>query len=445
MRKILVVDDERSIRNPLKEVLNVEGYNVDVASNGVEAFELIVGKRYDLIITDLSMEQMDGIELFRKVNSASMSVPFIVVSGYASVPTAVTLTKEGVFDVIEKPIDISALIDKVREVFAKPLESVSSKIKHNKSQNKCSNYVVDMIGESAKMVHIKELISSVAKTAAKVLIIGENGTGKELVARSIHAESLRAHIPMIEVNCAAIPSELIESEMFGHEKGAFTGAVSAKKGKFELANGGTLFLDEIGDMSLSAQAKVLRALQEGRITSVGGSKSIEVDVRVIAATNKDLREEIKKGNFREDLFHRLNAVVLKVPPLRERGGDIRLLASYFMKNSPLCKEISPRLFTEEAFVALESHSWSGNIRELQHTIEKAVILCDGELIESRDLLLKPTTEKREESNEVITLELLERQTIEASIHRNDSNMSAVAKELGITRQTLYNKIKKFNL
>lgn len=373
MATILVIDDEKSIRNTLKDILEMEKYKVEEAENGEVALEKISRDKYDVILCDIKMPGMDGIEVLDKT-LAITDAPVIMISGHGTIETAVEAIKKGAFDYIAKPPDLNRLLITIRNALDKSnLISETKKLKKQVSQS------YEMIGESKAIRDIKEMIERVAPTDARVLITGENGTGKELVARWLHEKSDRSHTPFIEVNCAAIPSELIESQLFGHEKGSFTSAIKQRKGDFEQAHGGTIFLDEIGDMSLSAQAKVLRALQENKITRVGGEKDIPVDVRVFAATNKNIREEIKKEKFREDLYHRLSVIIIHVPALRERAEDIPMLSEYFMKQT--CeingKPILP--FDESAFKELQKMPWTGNIRELRNVVERLAILCDNKI------------------------------------------------------------------
>jgi DNA-binding NtrC family response regulator len=370
MAKILVIDDERSIRNTLRDILEYEKFKVSEAENGLIGVDLIRNNKYDVILCDIKMPEMDGIEVLEKAIILT-ETPVIMISGHGTIETAVEAIKKGAFDYIAKPIDLNRLLITIRNALDKSnLISETKKLKRQVSQT------YDMIGESDALENIKDLIERVAPTNARVLITGENGTGKELVARWLHEKSNRAHAPFIEVNCAAIPSELIESQLFGHEKGSFTSAIKQRKGDFEQANGGTLFLDEIGDMSLSAQAKVLRALQENKITRVGREKEISVDVRIIAATNKNLKEEIEKERFREDLYHRLSVILIQVPPLRERKEDIPLLVNHFM-NQFCEKNGKPQMEIEEdAILALQEMPWTGNIRELHNVTERLAILCD---------------------------------------------------------------------
>lgn len=369
--KILIIDDERSIRNSLREILTEEGYVVDVAEDGVSGVKAALGGHYDVIFSDIKMPQMDGVEVLGKLVDEGVDSPVVMISGHADINTAVDCIKKGAFDFIEKPLDLNRVLITIKNATDKVALTSQNKILKKKVFGGGK-----MIGESEPMMHIREMISKVAPTPARVLIIGPNGSGKELVARSLHAESDRSAAPYIEVNCAAIPSELIESELFGHEKGSFTSAIKQHKGKFEQADGGTLFLDEIGDMSLAAQAKVLRVLQENKLSRVGSDVDIKVDVRVIAATNKDLRKEIEAGNFREDLYHRLSVIVIKVPSLDERKSDIPLLIDYFVEQ--VCNETAlPRKsFSQEAVQYLTERSWKGNIRELRNVVERLLILGD---------------------------------------------------------------------
>lgn len=373
MSKILIVDDERSIRNTLREILEYEKYEVSDAESGMAALETLKQSEFDVILLDIKMPQMDGIEVLEHI-LREYETPVIMISGHGTIETAVEAIKKGAFDYIAKPLDLNRLLVTIRNALDKSRLLTETKVLKKKISRK-----YEMVGESMAMQQIREMIDKVAPTMARVLITGQNGTGKELVARQLHEKSHRSKGPFIEVNCAAIPSELIESNLFGHEKGSFTSAIKQRKGDFELANSGTLFLDEIGDMSLSAQAKVLRALQENKIMRVGGEKDIPVDVRVIAATNKNLNEEIAAGRFREDLYHRLSVIIIHVPPLHERADDIDLLAEHFMEE--ICLEQGKPLlrFTEEAFEALKQMKWTGNIRELRNVVERLAILCDHEI------------------------------------------------------------------
>ncbi len=373
MSKILVIDDERAIRRALREILEFEEFEVDEAENGKEGLDKAKADNYDIIFCDIKMPELDGMEVLEGLQKAKIDSPVIMISGHGNIETAVQAIKKGAFDFIEKPLDLNRILVTIRNAKDKTVLIEEKKVlKKTVKRFKGSS----IIGETPEIIQIKEMIEKVAPSDARVLVTGENGTGKELVARSLHDQSTRNAQPFIEVNCAAIPAELIESELFGHEKGAFTSAVKQKKGKFELASGGTLFLDEIGDMSASAQAKVLRALQENVIQRVGGEKDIKVNARVIAATNKDLRKEIEEGNFREDLYHRLAVILIHVPSLNERRDDIPMLAEHFM--TMVCAEhgIARKSFDESALTALSKTDWTGNIRELRNIVERLVILCD---------------------------------------------------------------------
>ncbi len=367
--KILIIDDERAIRNSLREILSDEGYEVEVAEDGAEGLKAATAAHYDVIFCDIKMPVMDGTEVLAKLAEEEVDSAIVMISGHADIGTAVDCIKKGAFDFIEKPLDLNRILITIKNATDKATLTTQNKVLKKKVFG-----AARMIGESAPMQHIRDIVAKVAATPARVLIEGPNGSGKELVARSLHAQSDRAAAPYIEVNCAAIPSELIESELFGHEKGSFTSAIKQHKGKFEQADGGTLFLDEIGDMSLAAQAKVLRVLQENKLSRVGSDADIKVDVRVIAATNKDLRKEIAEGRFREDLYHRLSVIVIKVPSLDDRKEDIPLLVDYFVEQ--ICAETAmPRkTFSPDAVKALQARSWKGNIRELRNVVERLLIL-----------------------------------------------------------------------
>ena len=374
MAKILIIDDEKSIRNSLKEVLEYEKYEVELAEEGAEGIEKFRGNNFDVVLCDIKMPNMDGIEVLEKILSLSGDVPVIMISGHGNIDTAVEAIKKGAYDFIEKPLNLNRLLITIRNAMDR-----SDLITETRVLKRKVSKTYDIVGESPAIKKILEMIDRVAHTDARVLITGESGTGKELVARWLHEKSHRASAPFVEVNCAAIPSELIESELFGHEKGSFTSAIKQRIGKFEQASGGTLFLDEIGDMSLSAQAKVLRSLQENRITRVGSDKDITVDVRIIAATNKDIKKEIGHNHFREDLYHRISVILIHVPSLNERKEDIPLLAAHF--NELICSEYgtSPRLITEEAVKELQKINWNGNIREFRNVLERLIILCEKEI------------------------------------------------------------------
>lgn len=374
MSKILVIDDEKAIRNTLKEILEFESHTVDLAEDGAVGVEMFANGGYDIVLCDIKMPQMDGIEVLDKLQEQSNDTPVIMISGHGNIDTAVEAIKKGAYDFIEKPLDLNRLLITIRNATDK-----TTLIQETKVLKRKVNKAFDIVGESPAITKVKDMIERVAPTEARVLITGPNGTGKELVSRWLHEKSSRAAMPFVEVNCAAIPSELIESELFGHEKGAFTSAIKQRKGKFEQADGGTLFLDEIGDMSLSAQAKVLRALQEHKISRVGSDKDITVNVRVIAATNKNLTKEIELGNFREDLYHRLSVIIIQVPALSDRLDDIPLLSAHF--NELICGEygIQPKQITADAIEELKKLKWTGNIRELRNVIERLIILSDKEI------------------------------------------------------------------
>ena len=368
--KILVVDDERAIRNSLKEILTDEGYEVDTAEDGAAGFALAERERYNIIFCDIKMPNMDGIEFLGKVMEAGLDSAVVMISGHGDIDTAVECIKKGAFDFIQKPLDLNRILITIKNATEKVSLVKETRILKKKV------YGQKMVGESEAIRNIQDMIAKVAATDARVLIMGPNGSGKELVARSLHEQSTRSAMPYIEVNCAAIPSELIESELFGHEKGSFTSAIKQHKGKFEQADGGTLFLDEIGDMSLAAQAKVLRVLQEKKLSRVGSDKDIEVNVRVVAATNKDLRAEIEAKRFREDLYHRLSVIIIRVPSLEERTDDIPLLIDYFVKQISTESGMPEKKFSPEAVALLQEKKWPGNIRELKNVVERLLILGD---------------------------------------------------------------------
>jgi DNA-binding NtrC family response regulator len=380
MANILIIDDEKSIRKTLSEILSYEGYKVDEAADGAEGLKMFKEKQYDAVLCDIKMPKMDGLEFLEKAKEANPDVPIVMVSGHGNIDTAVEAVKKGAYDYISKPPDLNRLLVTLRNAMDKSTLVAETKVLRRKV-----NRTQEMIGQSAPILKIKETIEKVAPTDARVLVTGENGVGKELVARWLHERSNRASGPIVEVNCAAIPSELIESELFGHEKGSFTSAVKQRIGKFEQASGGTLFLDEIGDMSLSAQAKVLRALQEGKITRVGGDKEISVDVRVVAATNKDLLKEVEDKNFRLDLYHRLSVILIHVPSLNERRDDIPALVEHFLDSA--CQEygMAKKSIEKDAMKALQNHNWSGNIRELGNVVARLVILS-GKTITTEDVV-----------------------------------------------------------
>lgn len=442
---ILIVDDEPGILQTLKDVLADEGYPVKTVANGLEALRLIQKDPPTLVLLDIWMPDLDGIEVLKRIKDHFPQVIVIMMSGHGSIETAVRATKLGAYDYIEKPISLEKITLTVRHALhEKKLEQENLRLR----QKLKSQY--EIIGENPAMRRLKEQIKTAAPTNSRILISGENGTGKELIARAIHAHSLRAEKPFIEINCAAIPDTLIESELFGYERGAFTGAVSTKKGRFELADGGTLFLDEIGDMSLPTQAKVLRVLQEQRFDRVGGTKTIEVDVRVISASNKNLQEEIKKGAFREDLFYRLNVIHLHIPPLRERKEDIPLLVDYFLSSIAFEAGIKTKSITKEAVEAFIQYDWPGNVRELKNTIERLLILIPHPAIDLKDLqtflewkpsvkppapLLRPFSSLKDARS------VFEKAYITQRLKEYNWNVSKTAESLAIERSHLHRKIK----
>ena len=381
MAKILVIDDENSIRDALCDILSEEKYEVLTAEDGEAGWAKLEQEKIDLVLCDIKMPKMDGMELLNKVSQEGLDIPFVMISAHGTIETAVEATKKGAYDFIQKPPDLNRILLTVRNAIDNSKLSTETKVLRKKVSKG-----FEIIGESEDIVEVKTTIDKVAPTEARVLINGENGTGKELVARWLHEKSTRSKAPLVEVNCAAIPSELIESELFGHEKGSFTSAHKQRIGKFEQAHGGTLFLDEIGDMSLSAQAKVLRALQDKKITRVGGDKAIDVDVRVLAATNKNLKKEIEAGRFREDLFHRLSVMIITVPPLRERKEDIKLLADHFLEQVAVEYGTAKKSIEDQAISQLENYNWTGNIRELRNVIERLVIM-------SQDTITKEDVKK----------------------------------------------------
>lgn len=376
MAKILIIDDEQSIRSTLREILEYEKYEVSEAKNGEEGLKMLAKEKFDAALCDIKMPKMDGIEVLDKVIEQGIDTPFVMISAHGTIETAVDATKKGAYDFIQKPPDLNRLLITLKNAMEK-----SNLVQETRVLKKKVSKKYDIVGESPAIMEVKETIEKVAPTEARVLVTGENGTGKELVARWIHEKSNRSKGPLVEVNCAAIPSELIESELFGHEKGSFTSAVKQRIGKFEQANGGTLFLDEIGDMSLSAQAKVLRALQENKITRVGGDKEIKVDVRVVAATNKDLKKAIEEKKFREDLYHRLSVIVIKVPALRDRLDDIPLLVDKFLLDIAAEYGTKPKSIANGAIKQLQNYDWSGNIRELRNVVERLIIMSGDNITE----------------------------------------------------------------
>ncbi|MCB0733361.1 MAG: sigma-54-dependent Fis family transcriptional regulator [Flavobacteriales bacterium] len=448
MARILIVDDEKSIRETLKEILVYEDYEVEEAEDGKKALDLIKKFNYDAVLCDIKMPGLDGLELLEKAGEIAPELPFIMISGHGTIETALEATKKGAFDFVAKPPDLNKLLITVRNATEKNSLVIETKVLKRKITK-----TREIIGDSPSVKKIKDTIEKVAPTDARVLITGENGTGKELVARWIHERSNRNTEAFVEVNCAAIPSELIESELFGHEKGSFTSAHKQRIGKFEKAHKGTLFLDEIGDMSLSAQAKVLRALQENKITRVGGDKDIDVDVRIVAATNKDLRLEIDEGRFREDLYHRISVILIHVPSLNERADDIPLLAERFINE--ICEDngMSRKTLSTSAMQELKKINWTGNIRELRNVIERLVILCDQKISGDDVLNFSNATSRRTSSLDVVEQfekfqdfkDYAEKVFIDAKLKKNKWNVAKTAQEIDIQRSHLYNKIDKYGL
>lgn len=448
---ILITDDEKSIRNTLREILEYEKYEVLEAEKGEDAIKILQEEIVDVVLLDIKMRGMDGIEVLENIRSRGMDIPVILVSGHGSIELAVEATKKGAFDFLEKPPDLNRLLVAIRNA----LEN-SKLLNENRQMRSRLHGVQEIIGESKQVEQIQTIIEKVAPSQSRVLITGENGTGKELVALWIHEKSQRRDGPFVEVNCAAIPAELLESELFGHEKGAFTGADQQRIGKFEQADGGTLFLDEIGDMSLEAQAKVLRALQEKKVTRVGGNEEIIVDVRVLAATNKELPDEIAEKRFREDLYHRINVIPVHVPPLRERREDIPLLVFSFLKR--LARDdiiFSGSEFEDEAIEELKRMNWSGNVRELQNVVERLVLLSPEKVVRKEDV---QTFVKQKEENEEVIFGLIENnRTFQAfkeeaerlflikKLEENNWNISQTADLIDIQRSHIYNKMKKYNI
>jgi DNA-binding NtrC family response regulator len=448
MPKILVIDDEKPIRDALHNILTAEQYQVDIVENGKKGLEMLNENDYDVVLCDIKMPGMDGLEVMTKAAEIAPEVPFILISGHGTIEIAVEAVRKGAYDFISKPPDLNRLLITIRNAVEKSNLVIETKVLRRKVSK-----TRDIIGETPSIQKIKDTIEKVAPTDARVLITGENGTGKELVARWIHEKSNRANMPLIEVNCAAIPSELIESELFGHEKGAFTTAIKQRIGKFEQANGGTLFLDEIGDMSLSAQAKVLRVIQEGVLQRVGGDKAIHVDVRVLAATNKNLIEEIEKNQFRMDLYHRLSVIMIHVPTLNERLADIPVIAEKFLKE--ICEDNGvKKSFAHGALDELKNVDWTGNIRELRNVIERLVILSDAKItVEDVIAYSNPSTPVSKTQNVMIDKfdkfqdfkDYAETIFLEAKLKKNNWNVAKTAVEIDIQRSHLYNKIDKYSL
>lgn len=447
MKSILVVDDDKAIRDTLRMVLQYAKYDPHFAEDGASALAQIASTQFDLVLLDIKMAGMDGLEVLRKIKENEPELPVVMISGHGTIETAVEATRMGAYDFLQKPLDKDKLLIVVRNAIERKQLLLENKQMKEKAEGK--NVI---LGESQKIKEVLALIERVAQTDARVLITGENGVGKELVARAIHRQGKRRDKPFVEVNCAAIPNELIESELFGHEKGSFTGATSQRIGKFEQADGGTIFLDEVGDMSLNAQAKVLRALEEGKIERVGGTKQIAVDVRVIAATNKNLHDAIKQNLFREDLFHRLNVIMIDVPPLRERREDIPLLATAFAEEICHRYGMGKKTFEPEALRKLKDLDWPGNVRELRNTVERLVILTPTETIASSQIT-QESSGRKADFDDLLNLggsfqnfkDRAEAAYIKKMLDENDWNITRTAEALSIQRSHLYNKMKKYGL
>jgi two-component system, NtrC family, nitrogen regulation response regulator NtrX len=440
--RILIVDDEAGIRQALKQVLEYEELVVRVAASGGEAITMYPEFRPHLVFLDVKMAGLDGLETLSRLRALDSEAQVVMISGHATIATAVEATQRGAFDFLEKPLDSDRLLVTVRNALAH-----AELVDENTRLRQAAESRFAMVGSSPALEQVRELIAKVGPTAARVLITGENGTGKELVARALHDASPRRDRTFVEVNCAAIPSELIESELFGHMKGSFTGAFADRAGKFEQADGGTLFLDEVGDMSLSAQAKLLRVLQEGVVTRIGGSKPIQVDVRVLAATNKNLQSEISEGRFREDLLYRLNVVPIDVPPLRARTEDIPELVSYFTEQLAETAGVPRRRFTKDALHQLQSRSWPGNIRELRNAVERVLILASGKTVHGSDIekLVPSLMEESDDGKLDHFREEAEKSYLTQKLREHDWNIAETARELRIPRSNLYKKIERFRL
>ncbi len=446
-KRVLIVDDEQSIRSSLERLLTFEKFKTFTAADGRAAIELAASERVDIVLLDIKMPGMDGLEVLGALREQYPSLPVIIISGHGTINTAVEATKLGAFDFLEKPIDMERLLLTIRNGLAQ-----AELARRNVQLERRVGLKTEIIGNHPEMLSIMETVTRVAPTNARVLIMGENGTGKELVARKLHELSKRAGEPFVEVNCAAIPEELIESELFGHEKGSFTGAVSQRIGKFELADGGTLFLDEVGDMSLSAQAKVLRVLQESVFERVGGTETKRVDVRVLAATNKNLIEEAGKGRFREDLFYRLNVVPIRIPPLRERASDIKMLAEYFLREVAGELGRSLKKLSPDALDALMAYSWPGNVRELRNLIERLCILTSGDVIRRDDLPALTIVREEDARKDPFGLrtyqefkDFMEKEYLERKLRENNGNVSRTARQLDMQRSNLYKKLEKYGI
>ena len=455
MPTVLVVDDEASIRRTLREILEYEDFDVEEAVDGEEALAAIREHQYDLVLLDVKMPKMDGMDVLEDIAENETDLPVVMISGHGTIETAVEATKLGAYDFIEKPPDLNRLLVTVRNAMDRGQLEVKNRRMRQTLSEQSTGDLPPIIGESDAIQEVKETIDRVAPTEARVLISGENGTGKELVAKWLHHGSARADEPMVEVNCAAIPSDLIESELFGHEQGAFTGATQQRIGKFEQAHEGTLFLDEIGDMSLSAQAKVLRVLEEDKIERVGGERGIDVDVRVVAATNKDLMEEIEEGRFREDLYHRIGVILVDVPPLRRRREDIPLLTEHGAERLARRNGLTPKSFTDEALDRLQNYEWRGNVRELYNVIERLLILVDGDDVDAEDVeqFIQPDGGRNGATQELIAgyddfteaRDQFEKRFIQRKLNEHDWNVSQTAETIGIQRSHLYNKLNKYGI
>jgi len=452
---ILVVDDEAAIRRTLREILEYEDYAVDEAEDGEVAIDKLKTERYDVVLLDVKMPKKDGIEVLEAMSRMQLDVPVVMISGHGTIETAVEATKLGAFDFLEKPPDLNRLLLTLRNAMDRSQLQEENKRMRQTIVERHNSDLTPILGDSAPIRQIKETIERVAPTEARVLITGEPGTGKELVAKWVHRLSHRAEGPVVEVNCAAIPGELIESELFGHEKGSFTGATKQRIGKFEQAHGGTLFLDEIGDMSLSAQAKVLRALQESEITRVGGDRSIPVDVRVVAATNKDLLQQIEEHKFREDLYHRLSVILIHVPPLRERRQDVPIITEHIADRIARRNGLEPKPFTEEALEALKGFEWRGNVRELHNVVERLIILSTGDRISHIDVE-RYVAPGGASVNPIVGLmdrfdqfqefrDMAEKLFLEHKLESFEWNISRTAESIGIQRSHLYNKMGKYEI
>ena len=455
MPSILVVDDEASIRRTLREILEYEDFSVDEAVDGEEAIEKIRENRYDLILLDIKMPKKDGMEVLAEIGNDLPDVPVVMISGHGTIETAVEATKLGAFDFVEKPPDLNRLLLTLRNAMDRGHLAVENQRMRQTIVEHQEGEITPILGTSSAIQRIKDTIERVAPTEARILITGEPGTGKELVAKWIHHLSPRREALMVEVNCAAIPSELIESELFGHEKGSFTGATKQRIGKFEQAEGGSLFLDEIGDMSLSAQAKVLRALQENRITRVGGDRTIPVNVRVVAATNKNLLEQIESNEFREDLYHRLSVILIHVPPLRERRDDIPIIAQHFSERISRRNGLEPKRFSDEAVARMKQFEWRGNVRELHNVVERLLILSEGAEVSAADVdrYVGASAASNNQMQDLMGQfeqfsdfrDMAEKLFIVRKLDEFDWNVSRTAESIGIQRSHLYNKMNKYGI